>query len=362
MGPSEKTYNIVVDVKFFFTDTGAPPNSNDYTTLVAIHGLGVPGATFERIQSHAHAYNFRIVALNRRDYAGSSPISDELATLRGKDEPLARKFFDNMGLHLALFIKKLVEEEDVPPILGPENEKRRGGIAVMGWSQGTMTAIAPFGNPGHMDEAVYQVLEKYVKDLILYDPPFSSLGLSPSSSINAKNLYFPGTDPSLQDPVERTGKFAEWVGSYFHYTWRDGIPTTESIEETGLLKRTVRSTADLWTESEFGRYTDSKPTSGAEIAVLGWSSIVNELAHNALFDEKTASSFFPKLSITYLYAPCSTWMCIVGYTETKRLYEERVERNEGIRPIKFVELEGANHFEHFTNPKQFLQTVKSVVA
>ncbi|KAJ8074518.1 hypothetical protein PM082_015419 [Marasmius tenuissimus] len=188
------------------------------------------------------------------------------------------------------------------------------------------------------------------------DPPFSSLGLSPPSNIDARNLYFPGTDPSLKDPVEVTRKFAEWVGSR-----RVGIPTTESIKETGLLKRTVNSTADSWNESDFGRYTDSKPTTGAEIAVLGWLSIVNELAHKALFDETTASSFFSKLSITYLYAPYSTWMCVVGYTETKRLYEAHVERNEGIRPIRFVELEGADHFEHFTNPEQFLQTVKSVI-
>ncbi|KAJ8074516.1 hypothetical protein PM082_015417 [Marasmius tenuissimus] len=65
-----------------------------------------------------------------------------------------------MGPHLVLFITKLIEEEAIPPILAPDNGKPRSGIAVMGWSQGEMTAIAPFANPGTVDDATYLVLEK----------------------------------------------------------------------------------------------------------------------------------------------------------------------------------------------------------
>ncbi|KAJ8074517.1 hypothetical protein PM082_015418 [Marasmius tenuissimus] len=360
---SQKTYHVLEDIKFFFTDSGAPPNLKDYTTLIAIHGFGVPGATFEAIQSHAHTYNLRIISLNRRDYAGSSPVSDEeLAALGGKDESRAREFFDNMGLHLALFIKKFVEEEGIPPILESENGRGRGGIAVMGWSLGSMTAIAPFGNPGIMSDAVYQVLVKYVQGLILYDPAFSALGLSPPSNVNAAKLYSPGADPSVKGPADAYKAFIEWVSSHFQYTWQDGLPTPESIEEAGSLKRTESSVADSWTESDFEKYTDPKSTTRADAAIFAWSGIVKEMAQKALFDEKTASSFFPKLSITLLYAPHSIWMCLFAYMETKRLYEEHTGRDEAIRPIKFIGLDEGDHFAHFTQPEQFLQTIKSVVA
>ncbi|KAK1234684.1 hypothetical protein PQX77_002109 [Marasmius sp. AFHP31] len=358
---SQKSYHVLDDTKLFFTDSGAPPNSTDYTTLIAIHGFGVPGATFEAIQAHAHPFNLRVIALNRRDYAGSSPVSDEeLEALEGKDESRAREFFDNMGLHLALFIKKFIEEEGIPAILESENGRGRGGIAVMGWSLGTMTAVAPFGNPDIMREDVYQVLVKYVQGLILYDPACSALGLWPPSNVNAAKLYFPGADPGVKGLVAYKA-FIEWVGSHYQYTWKDGLPTPESIEEAGSLKRTQTSVADSWTESDFEKYTDPKPTTRADAAIFPWSGIVKEMAQKALFDEKTASSFFPKLSITFLYAPHSIWMCLFGYTETKRLYEEHTGRNEAIRPIKFIELNEGDHFAHFTQPEQFLQTIKPVV-
>ncbi|KAK1228856.1 hypothetical protein PQX77_008098 [Marasmius sp. AFHP31] len=264
---SQKTYHVLDDTKLYFTDSGAPPNSTDYTTLIAIHGFGVPGATFEAIQGHAHPYNLRVIALNRRDYTGSSPVSDEeLKALEGKDESRVREFFNNMGLHLALFIKKFVEEEGIPAILESENGRGRGGIAVMGWSLGTMTAVAPFAIPDIMSEDVYQVLVKYVQGLILYDPAISALGLSLPSNLNAAKLYFPAADPGAKGLVAYNA-FIEWVGSHFQYTWQDGLPTPGSIEEAGSLKRTETSVVDSWTESDFEKYTDLEPTTRADAAM-----------------------------------------------------------------------------------------------
>ncbi|KAJ8092409.1 hypothetical protein PM082_023864 [Marasmius tenuissimus] len=96
---TQKTYQIVEGIDIF-TDTGAPLNSTEYATMVIVHGLGFPGAGFEPLQSQALSSHLRVIALNRRDYPGSTPFSvAELEPLHGGDGSRVQEFHTNLGLH-----------------------------------------------------------------------------------------------------------------------------------------------------------------------------------------------------------------------------------------------------------------------
>ncbi|KAL0573129.1 hypothetical protein V5O48_008832 [Marasmius crinis-equi] len=355
---SARTYTIIDDIKVFFTDTGAPPDSDDYTTLITIHGFGFSGACFESIQSQAHAYNLRVVALNRRGYHGSTPFSDqEIDAVRGPAESDARKFFERLGLHLSLFLEKFVREEKVPPVLG----RGKGGIAVMGWSLGGLFANALFANPDAMSEERYELLEGCIKDLVLYDPG-NSLGLPIPSTLNLRNLFIPQISGDGSDPGKGFDQFIAWVTSRLEYTTQDGIPTIESIEKTGALPKTEQNLADSLSRSEIERLTDAKAAIRSDMPVPVWQGILNENTQKVLFDEAVAAKFFPKLSITYLYAPHSVWLTVLAYGEAKKQYQQHIKQKTAIRPIQFIKVEGADHFVHYNDPQNFLKTLVEALA
>lgn len=81
----------------YFEDSGAPESSSDYVTLILVHGAmvnsGMPSApdrfgfeqgysymcsgVFRRMLPFASANNLRLVLVNKRDYRGSTPYSQE---------------------------------------------------------------------------------------------------------------------------------------------------------------------------------------------------------------------------------------------------------------------------------------------
>ncbi|KAL5476946.1 hypothetical protein ACEPAI_3132 [Sanghuangporus weigelae] len=86
-----------------YLDSGAPPTS-DYTTFVIVHGHTFHAPVFSRLLSLAHKYNARVTALNRRDYAHSTPFSEaDLNMLAGNEESHSQ-FLRARGLEIAKFL------------------------------------------------------------------------------------------------------------------------------------------------------------------------------------------------------------------------------------------------------------------
>ena len=67
-------------------------------------------------------------------------------------------------------------------------------------------------------------------------------------------------------------------------------------------------------------------------------------AQAALFDETLAKEYLPDMKITWIACPQTTWTLAWGKVVVERRYEEHVKQNHQIRPIRFTEIEGANHF------------------
>ena len=83
----------------------------------------------------AAANRARLILVNRRDYPGSTPLSDtELAALGSQDLETRAKALAQQGLDIGLFLAWLVREEKIPPVSIEPDGNRRGGIALVAWS------------------------------------------------------------------------------------------------------------------------------------------------------------------------------------------------------------------------------------
>ncbi|KIK69425.1 hypothetical protein GYMLUDRAFT_35484 [Collybiopsis luxurians FD-317 M1] len=99
--PQPKKYSLSEGIEFSFTDIGAPANSNDYTTIVVLHGGGFNAYQLRKMHSYAHGLNLRTVLLHRRNYAGSTPYTPtELHELQQGN----RVFLERLSAQLAEFL------------------------------------------------------------------------------------------------------------------------------------------------------------------------------------------------------------------------------------------------------------------
>ena len=71
------------------------------------------------------------------------------------------------------------------------------------------------------------------------------------------------------------------------------------------------------------------------------------MGQKVLFDEKLAAEVLPKTEVVHIWCPRSQWYCTYGMIETERQYKEHVKQGHKVRPIRFIEIEGANHFVSF---------------
>ncbi len=79
---------------------------------------------------------------------------------------------------------------------------------------------------------------------------------------------------------------------------------------------------------------------------------IKQLADSVLFDESVAQSFFPQVPVTYMAATRSTWHCIWSILETKRIYQWHSNEGHKIRHIRFLTIEGGNHFVSQCSPSR----------
>ena len=121
--------------------------------------------TFNRLARAAPKFNLRIVAINRRDYKGSTLYSEEeLNELSNSDSDGYKAFMRLRGLEIARFMVWYVAKEKLPQA----NQDGTGGIAVLGWSAGNMTTMAFMTHASSYPTEVVQALKPYFKTFFIY--------------------------------------------------------------------------------------------------------------------------------------------------------------------------------------------------
>ncbi|KAF9259309.1 hypothetical protein L218DRAFT_875127 [Marasmius fiardii PR-910] len=238
-------YKLPSNIEIFFTDSGPPPHSKDYKTLVIFHGACFNGFGLEKLHGVAHSLNLRTVIWNRRDYPGSTPYTDrELQDLQQ-----GRKvFLDQIGREIGEFLAQFIENEDIPEAT---SDNTRGGIAIVGWSLGCITAMTLFSDQRLVPPKAYLKLEPYIKHLVLYEPPPFCFGYDMPTG---PEYYLSFSDPDLKTPEAQFEAFCYWVSSFSNH------PDVVSADHRGMDTRTKRSadaTVGKWSPEEFERYANA---------------------------------------------------------------------------------------------------------
>ncbi|KAG6831917.1 hypothetical protein H0H87_003415 [Tephrocybe sp. NHM501043] len=255
-----ETAHLDDGIDIFYTDSGAPPGSTDYTTVIVLHGTAFTGRkklppfvqliihevvhtlidNLRKLHDYAHNLNLRTVIWNRRDYAGSTKYTeDELDDLKhGR-----AAFLDRLGTQLAQFLLVFIERHNIPEI---NNERTKGGFAIMGWSLGNTTAISLFSRRDLFSTESYSLLETYVKDLIIYDATLYAFGWKLPPDADHSVIYEPMSKlGDVDSDASDMRNFHAWVSSYY-----DHPENPKSINDLHFAERTEHASSDNWSTDE----------------------------------------------------------------------------------------------------------------
>ncbi|CCM05002.1 uncharacterized protein FIBRA_07201 [Fibroporia radiculosa] len=195
---------------FSYIDSGPPLDSAisaTYVTVFAIHGYLFSAHVFQNIIRLAPKYGIRIVAINRRDYPGSSPLSPEDNTIQsdGSDDQKST-FLRTRSIEFGTFISHFVNQHNLPPV---SEDGKTGGIALLGWSLGIAFVHAIISSLDSFPAEIQSQFRGHLRAAILHDPPSIALGIP-----LPPQAWSPLVDTSIP-PETRDPMFIQWVTTYF---------------------------------------------------------------------------------------------------------------------------------------------------
>jgi len=168
------------------------------------------------------------------------------------------------------------------------------------------------------------------------DPPFLVFGYD-----QPPEGYNPFTDPDLPTPQAVFENFQYWVSGYYDHP----DLASRSISGLNFDKRGSRPSVDNMTEEETAVNFDPVAAARTETPMFfQMQPVLKILAQTCLFDEKVTSDVLPQLEVVHLFCAKAQWYCIWGMIETERQYKEHLNLGHKVRPIRFLEIEGGNHF------------------
>ncbi|KLO13269.1 hypothetical protein SCHPADRAFT_874309 [Schizopora paradoxa] len=340
---------------FAFDDTGPPPGTNAYTTLIVVHGTGFHKGIFKRLLPLAHGQGIRLVLINRRDYYGSTPFTNaELELIQSTDPIKHNQFFGDRATELAEFVVAFAEREHLPKV---DETGTIGGVAVMAWSSGNVFAQPLLSFADSIPLPTKIKLEEYFRLFIILDVPLWVLGdRDPSPTTLTGKLR----DPSI--PVkERLRSFNYWVSAYYDH------PSTTSCRREDLIiwpeDDGTRSTAfSNMTASELEELTDYSALPRSEVSGQQiCPEVFEEWTRKAIFDDTMAREFFPNVHVAAIWAEKSHWSCVGAGWKYKQLLDEYRERSVTGRHLSIIKIPGANHFPHWDQPKQTMDVLEQIL-
>ncbi|THG96355.1 hypothetical protein EW026_g5466 [Hermanssonia centrifuga] len=334
------------DTVLYYEDSGVPDGSVDYATVVLIHGMLFHGAVFRRLIPYAALHNVRLVFVNMRDYPGSSRFSpEELKAIASSDRETQAKAIKALGLQISAFLVHIIKKCDIPKFT-EENGKKKGGLALLGWSLGNLVSMSMLGNAGTLPDDTKDFLERYLRTVVMYDPSNTSLGESPP-----ERVYNPLRDPALT--LEQRGKlFLTTISRYM-----TAIPDPSSVTEEALNARTSLHEAPAGTAMDASksptvlRMTPSEFDSVTDYDALERSNellrhvareVYNDNFRRALLD---TGGVWKDVRVLYVWCDMSVSDCIWATKQVAQRLEEVGKQDS--RMVQFERLTGANHFVSF---------------
>ena len=134
------------------------------TTIILAHARRT-AAVFKRVQDVAINQGVRYIALNRRNYPGSTPYTqEEMNVLINGNKEQKDGWHRDHGHEVGMFIYKLIEKGGIPPISA---DRKTGGIVIHGWSAGAGDAMAMVAHADTLPEDVRSCLASHMRALII---------------------------------------------------------------------------------------------------------------------------------------------------------------------------------------------------
>ncbi|EPT04329.1 hypothetical protein FOMPIDRAFT_44288 [Fomitopsis schrenkii] len=349
----------------YYEDTGAPPGCSEYTTLVLVHGGAFNGAVYRHLFPHAAKYGLRLVALNLREYRGSTPYSpSDLAALGSGDMRQQLSMLQARGLEIATFLVSFIRKENIPPPSNPDdyNQTRGGGLSVLGWSWGNSITIAFLAQAAKLPDSERHLLDAYLRGFILYGQFRHALGV-PREIM--EGLYFPTRDPNVR-PEDKGRVFGNWVSGYYAHSpaalaafpsvtldeLRNGLQ--QRVEENPLPQH-VASVARMSAE-ELADITDPAVLTTSHVAFGNIDpAVYKKHLDAALLD----ASVWPRVRVSLVWCDMSppetllsTWYLANQLATTWP---------QGARKVDLVRFEGANHFPHWDEPERTTKVLAGLI-
>ncbi|KAF8954824.1 alpha/beta-hydrolase [Flammula alnicola] len=339
---------------FCLRDSGIPA-SDDYTTLIIIHGFGWHSGVFARFFPLAAEHNARIILVNRRDYPGSAPISEEdrnvLASVASESmpaEPARKALHDYLiarSRELYQFLVEFVNKEMVTP---------SGGLVLAAWSFGCSLITALLADISSVQLTSERLkLRQCIKRVVLYDPPYHAMGYQPPP-----DSYNPLFDASLA-LGEGPKRFPAWISGYYNHG--DSAYTLEHRNTLPEPRPTILTMSALEVESAL--YLNPTLPGGSDDILLSKGiqhGIFTALREQALYvKDNSEHQNWSDVELSYIWCdhsvwemPWCTWAFQAELDEAKRI-------GRVIRKVTMTRLRGANHFYHWDMPELALRAILS---
>lgn len=120
---------------------------------------------FEKVLLLARDSAVRFVAINRRDYPGSSPFAEaKLAVLKDGTDDQKASFVRDRGVELATFIHCYSQQHLIPPL---SKDAATGGFTILCWSLGNSNAVAAVSSVEELPPDIRSYFVSNLRALIL---------------------------------------------------------------------------------------------------------------------------------------------------------------------------------------------------
>ncbi|KAH9158762.1 alpha/beta-hydrolase [Lactarius sanguifluus] len=327
---------------FAFLDTGPPPlHQKDYVTLVMVHGRGGTADFFVRFLPLAGKLRARVVAINRRDYPGSAPFSEEdraLLLSTTHDTPAASESADHYmkarAGELYDFLTQLVKTEELPT----------NSIVLAGWSLGTSFVLSFLAHAPSFDSESWR-LSQYIRRVIAYDPPSLAMGYP-----FPVGYYTPLNDPSIS-PEKAMEIFPLWITGY--YTHGDTLETLSLRDALDEPSPTITRMSHEDLASTFHEPPTLLDGTDTVIQKGGVDrGAFSRLREVALFAPQNTEIAWPNVEFRYVWCDRSVWLMPWGIWSFPRT-EKRIRKHSVVR------MRGANHCAHWDEPERTLRLLLS---
>ncbi|KZO93874.1 alpha/beta-hydrolase [Calocera viscosa TUFC12733] len=196
-------------------------DTQPYTTIIALHGAGFNSNIWTPWIPYLPS-EYRVIAVNRRGYAGSSSVHKSQNRMPSDTEAFGRHFLDKLAF--IKFVVDLVRGSS-------ESCEEPPKIVLLGWSKGCAYWIAllatlstsdslptSFGLPWSTVEPYITVVRDHVRSVILFEPPEWIVGIPLNIPVSDGTLDTSSSillEASVDDMTILAHDLRSWNGTDF---------------------------------------------------------------------------------------------------------------------------------------------------